>query len=30
VVTAEDGRAALGLALEINAAIAVHSRRTGL
>jgi len=30
VVTVEDGRAALGLALEINAAIAVHSRRTGL
>ncbi len=30
VVTVEDGRAALGLALEINAAIAEHSRRTGL
>jgi predicted dehydrogenase len=30
VVTAEDGRAALGLALEINAAIAAHARRTGL
>jgi len=29
-VTVEDGRAALGLALEINAAIAAHSRRTGL
>ena len=30
VVTGEDGRAALGLALEINAAIAAHARRTGL
>jgi predicted dehydrogenase len=30
VVTIEDGRAALGLALEINAAIAAHARRTGL
>ena len=30
VVTAEDGRAALSLALEINAAIAAHARRTGL
>jgi predicted dehydrogenase len=30
VVTVEDGRAALALALEINAAIAEHSRRTGL
>jgi predicted dehydrogenase len=30
VVTVEDGRAALGLALEINAAIASHARRTGL
>ena len=30
VVTVEDGRAALGLALEINAASAAHSRRTGL
>jgi predicted dehydrogenase len=30
VVTVEDGRAALGLALEINAAIAAHARRTGL
>ncbi|MGA1982642.1 MAG: Gfo/Idh/MocA family oxidoreductase [Acidobacteriaceae bacterium] len=30
VVTAEDGRAALGLALEINSAIASHARRTGL
>ena len=30
VVTAEDGRAALALALEINAAIAAHARRTGL
>ncbi|HEV2646180.1 MAG TPA: Gfo/Idh/MocA family oxidoreductase [Acidobacteriaceae bacterium] len=29
-VTVEDGRAALGLALEINAAIASHARRTGL
>ncbi len=29
-VTAEDGRAALGLALQINAAIAAHARRTGL
>ena len=30
VVTVEDGRAALALALEINAAIASHARRTGL
>jgi predicted dehydrogenase len=30
VVTIEDGRAALKLALEINAAMAEHSRRTGL
>jgi predicted dehydrogenase len=30
VVTVEDGRAALGLALEINATIASHARRTGL
>jgi predicted dehydrogenase len=30
VVTVEDGRAALALALEINAAIAEHARRTGL
>ena len=30
VVTAEDGRAALALALQINAAIASHARRTGL
>jgi predicted dehydrogenase len=30
VVSAEDGRAALGLALEINAAIAAHARSTGL
>ncbi len=30
VVTVADGRAALGLALEINAAIAAHARRTGL
>jgi predicted dehydrogenase len=30
VVTVADGRAALALALEINAAIAEHSRRTGL
>ena len=30
VVTVEDGRAALGLALEINAAIASHALRTGL
>jgi predicted dehydrogenase len=29
-VTVEDGRAALALALEINSAIAVHARRTGL
>jgi predicted dehydrogenase len=29
-VTLEDGRAALALALEINAAIASHARRTGL
>jgi predicted dehydrogenase len=29
-VTAEDGRAALALALEINAAIAAHARSTGL
>jgi predicted dehydrogenase len=30
VVTVEDGRAALALAVEINAAIASHARRTGL
>jgi predicted dehydrogenase len=30
VVTAEDGRAALALALEINGSIAAHARRTGL
>jgi predicted dehydrogenase len=30
LVTVEDGRAALALALEINAAIAEHARRTGL
>jgi predicted dehydrogenase len=30
MVTVEDGRAALALALEINAAIASHARRTGL
>jgi predicted dehydrogenase len=30
VVTAEDGRAALALALQINAAIAVHARRMGI
>jgi predicted dehydrogenase len=30
VVTVDDGRAALALALEINAAIATHARRTGL
>jgi predicted dehydrogenase len=30
IVTVEDGRAALALALEINAAIASHVRRTGL
>jgi predicted dehydrogenase len=30
VVTVEDGRAALAQALEINAAIAAHARRTGL
>ena len=30
VVTVEDGRAALGLALEINASIASHAQRTGL
>ena len=30
VVTVEDGRAALALALEINAAIGLHARRTGL
>jgi predicted dehydrogenase len=30
VVTVEDGRAALELALEINAAIGSHARRTGL
>jgi predicted dehydrogenase len=30
VVTLEDGRAALALALEINASIAEHARRTGL
>jgi len=30
VVSAEDGRAALALALEINQAIATHAKRTGL
>jgi predicted dehydrogenase len=30
VVTVEDGRAALKLALEINSAIGSHARRTGL
>jgi len=30
VVTVEDGRAALALAMEINSAIASHARRTGL
>jgi predicted dehydrogenase len=30
VVSGEDGRAALALALEINAAIAVHAERAGL
>ncbi len=30
VVTVEDGRAALALALEINASMAEHARRTGL
>jgi len=30
VVTVEDGRAALALAVEINAAIAAHAQRTGL
>jgi predicted dehydrogenase len=30
LVTLEDGRAALALALEINASIAEHARRTGL
>jgi len=30
VVTVENGRAALALALEINAAIASHAQRTGL
>jgi predicted dehydrogenase len=30
VVTVEDGRAALALALEINASVAAHARRTGL
>ena len=30
VVTVEDGRAALALALEINASVAEHARRTGL
>jgi predicted dehydrogenase len=30
LVTVEDGRAALAMALEINAAIAEHARRTGL
>jgi predicted dehydrogenase len=30
VVSGEDGRAALALALEINAAIAEHAARTGL
>jgi predicted dehydrogenase len=30
LVTAEDGRAALALALEVNQAIAAHAQRTGL
>jgi predicted dehydrogenase len=30
VVSGEDGRAALKLALEINAAIAAHAHRAGL
>ena len=30
VVTVEDGRAALALALEINASVSEHARRTGL
>jgi predicted dehydrogenase len=30
LVSAEDGRAALALALEINQAIATHAKRTGL
>jgi predicted dehydrogenase len=30
VVTVEDGRDALALALEINASIAAHALRTGL
>ena len=30
LVSAEDGRAALALALEINQAIAAHAARTGL
>ena len=30
LVSAEDGRAALALALEINRAIAAHTARTGL
>jgi predicted dehydrogenase len=30
LVTAEEGRAALALALEINSAISAHARRTGL
>jgi predicted dehydrogenase len=30
LVTAEDGRAALSLALQINAAIESHAQRTGL
>jgi predicted dehydrogenase len=30
VVSAEDGRAALALALEINASIAAHAQNTGL
>jgi hypothetical protein len=30
VVSGEDGRAALALALEINEAIAVHAERAGL
>jgi len=30
LVSGEDGRAALALALEINQAIAMHAKRTGL
>ena len=29
-ITAEQGRAALAIALEINAAVATHAERTGL